>query len=424
MASPALIRGGCSRPERSSCFRRRCRGVGVQGSPLTFMFLAAVVQRHTLNSTRNPDKVTAMHRELTLQPCLGHLVLTVMAGLIVSTVNSGASADDRLVFRSPTSHANTKHVVLIAGDEEYRTEESMPMLAKILSQRHQFNCTVLFSFGPDDADYIDPNNQQGLRSLDALDAADLMIIGTRFRRPSAEQAQHITNYLNAGKPVIGIRTATHAFRGEGRFQRIPFNRFGRDVLGEEWVSHHGKHKREGARGVIPAESPSHPILNSVVDVFAPSDVYGVTHLTDDDQILLRGAITETLDPHSAILTDDPRNNPMHPFAWLHTFRTPDGRGVGQSFCTTAGASVDFLSEDLRRMLINAACHLTGRPVPARADVRFVDPFYPSFYGFIRDGNYWKEANMKPADYGLGKTPHMPDPPNSPAWPYRPIPNAN
>lgn len=365
-----------------------------------------------------------MNPELHLHPCLGHHVLTVIAGLLVSSFSLGTYADDRLVFKSPHSDENTKHVVLIAGDEEYRTEESMPMLAKILSQRHQFNCTVLFSFGPDDADYIDPNNQQGLRSVESLDSADLMIIGTRFRRPSAEQAQHITDYLNARKPVIGIRTATHAFRGEGQFQRITYDSFGREVLGEEWVSHHGRHKHEGARGIIQSEHAQHPILNSVEDVFAPSDVYGVIHLTDDDQILLRGAVTETLDPDSAVLADDPRNNPMHPFAWLHAFKTPDGSGAGQSFCTTGGASIDFLSEDLRRMIVNAAYHLTGQPVPAKADVRFVDPFYPSFYGFISDKGYWKNAHLKPADYALGKSPHMPDPPKSPDWPFRPTPNSN
>src|SRR5690606_1139050 len=133
-------------------------------------------------------------------------VLTSWSSLIPLT------AADRLVFEAPAS-TDAKHIVLIAGDEEYRTEETMPMLGKILSQRHGFKCTVLFAWGPDGADYIDPNNAQGLRGLDALDTADLLIIGTRFRTPDAQAAQHLTDFLNAGKPVIGLRTATHAFRG-------------------------------------------------------------------------------------------------------------------------------------------------------------------------------------------------------------------
>lgn len=334
---------------------------------------------------------------------------------------SPADAGEVLEFRAPHADDNTRHIVLVTGDEEYRSEESMPMLGKILSQRHNFHCTVIFSFGPDGAEFIDPNNQQGLRGLEALETADLMIIGTRFRQPSAEQAEYVTRYLNAEKPVIGIRTATHAFRGEQQFGSISYNQWGRKILGEQWVSHHGKHKREGARGVIQPEHADHPILNGVEDVFAPSDVYGVIHLTEEDQILLRGAVTETLDPDSAILEEDERNDPMQPFAWLHYYETPDQEGTGQAFCTTAGASVDLLSEDLRRMIVNAACYLTGRDVPEHADVSFVDPFYPSFYGFINNPDYWADADMKPEDFGLGKTPHMPDPPGSPEWPFRPQP---
>ncbi len=163
----------------------------------------------------------------------------------------------------------------------------------------------------------------------------------------------------------------------------------------------------------------HPILNSVEDVFAPSDVYGVIHLTESDNILMRGAVTETLDPSSKIIDSD-KNAPMQPLAWLHNYTTPNGISAGRSFCTTAGASVDFVNEDLRRMVVNAAYHLTDQDVPEKADVSFVDPFYPSFYGFIREPNYWKNADMQPEDYGLGKTPSLPDPRGTPPWPFRPV----
>jgi len=368
--------------------------------------------------------ITTCRKETTMPQrrfCLFSMPGTLLILSFVFAGTSGLAADNRLEFEPLRSNSDTKHIVFIAGDEEYRSEESMPMLAKILSRKHGFRCTVLFAFGPDTAEYIDPNNQQGLRGLEALDSADLMIIGTRFRSPNAEQAQHVTDFLNAGKPVIGIRTSTHAFRGDQTFGNISFDEFGLKVLGEQWVSHHGAHKKEGALGVVEEANAEHVILNGVADVFAPSDVYGVIHLTDDDKVLMRGAITETLDPDSEILTDDERNDPMQPLAWLHEYTRPDGNATGQSFCTTAGASVDFASEDLRRMIVNAALFLTGRDVPKRADVEFVDPFYPSFYGFISDKEYWKTANMKPADYGLGKTPHLPDPPGSPDWPHRPMP---
>jgi putative heme-binding domain-containing protein len=328
-----------------------------------------------------------------------------------------SSAADRLVFEPAGGVEDAKHVVLISGDEEYRTEESMPMLGKILSQKHGFRCTVLFALGPDGAEYIDSNNSAGVRGLESLANADLMIIGTRFRRPDAAAAKYITDFLNAKKPVIGIRTSTHAFQGAGDFGGLAYGDFGLKILGETWVSHHGGHKSQGARGVIETENATHPILNSVTDIFCPSDVYGVTHLTAADKILLRAAVTESLEPNSPNIPGE-KNSPMQAFAWLHTYTSPDGSGEGSSFCTTGGASVDFVSEDLRRLIVNAAYHLTGREVPAKADVSFVDPFYPSFYGFIKEPNYFKNLDLKPQDLGLGKSPQSPDPQGSPKWNHR------
>jgi hypothetical protein len=221
--------------------------------------------------------------------------------------------------------------------------------------------------------------------------------------------------------VIGLRTATHAFNGGGKFgDSISFGEWGRKILGEQWVSHHGHHKVEGARSVVEPGAEKHPVLHGVGEIFAPSDVYGVKHLTDADTILLRGAITETLDPESKTLVDDARNKPMQALAWLHKYTAPNG-AEGHSFCTTAGAAVDFVDEDLRRLVVNAAIHLTGGDVPEKANVDYIDPFYPTFYGFINDPNYYKTLNWKPADFALGKAPHREDPPGSPKWPHRPMP---
>ena len=312
-----------------------------------------------------------------------------------------------------------KTIVLVAGDEEYRTEESMPMLAKILSQKHGFECKVLFAWDKE-GKYIDPNNQQGVRGWHHLKDADLMIIGTRFRRPSEDEAKHITEFLNAGKPIIGIRTSTHAFTGSGSFGgKISYGQFGPLVMGEGWVSHHGRHKVEGARGIIEAKNAAHPILKGVTDVFGPSDVYGIKRLTEKDTILMRGAVTATMDPDSSFV--ESKNEPMQPLAWLHPYTAPNGK-TGTTFCTTMGASVDLVSEDLRRMIVNAAYFLTGQKVPEHAKVAYVDPFYPSFYGFIREKEHWPSLDMQPSDYGLGKSPSAPEPKGSPKWEHRDFPS--
>ena len=312
-----------------------------------------------------------------------------------------------------------KLVVLVSGDEEYRTEESMPMLAKILAEKHGFSCKVLFSWD-ETGTYIDPDNHQGVRGWHYLDNADLMIIGTRFRIPSLEEAEHITHFLNAGKPVIGIRTSTHAFNFVDRNfgGKITFKEFGPKILGEGWVNHHGRHKKEGARGVIESSNADHPILNGVNDVFGPTDVYGIRALTEKDTILLRGQVTENLNPDSYPV--DSKNDPMQPLAWLHPYTSPSG-SEGLAFCTTMGGSVDLVSEDLRRLIVNATYHLSGLEVPTEADVAYIDPFYPSFYGFLKDKkNYWKNMDMQPADYGLGKVPTAVDPTGTPSWPFRPL----
>ena len=133
---------------------------------------------------------------------------------------------------------------------------------------------------------------------------------------------------------------------------------------------------------------------------------------------MRGAVTETLAPDSAFV--DAKNDPMQPLAWLHPYTAPNGK-EGTTFCTTMGSSVDLVSEDLRRMLVNAAYFLTGQKVPENADVSYVDPFYPSFYGFIREKEHWPSLNMQPKDYGLGKSPAAPEPKGSPEWKYRDFP---
>jgi hypothetical protein len=247
-----------------------------------------------------------------------------------------------------------------------------------------------------------------------------MLTGTRFRRPSAEEAKHITAFLDAGKPIVGIRTSTHAFTGGGSFGgKISYGAFGPLVMGDGWVSHHGGHKRQGARGVIEKANAKHPILNGVEDVFGPSDVYGIRKVTPErDTILLRGAVTETLDPKSPNV-EGKQNDPMQPLAWLHPYESPAGK-KGTTMCTTMGASVDLVNEDLRRLLVNAVYHLTGLEVPKKADVEYVDPFYPSFYGFIKDKEFWPGQDMQVEDYGLGKSPAAPDPNGTPKWEFRPM----
>ena len=292
---------------------------------------------------------------------------------------------------------NGKHIVLIAGDEEYRSEESCPMLAKILSKHHGFKTTVLFSMNAEGG-YIDPNAQGNIPHTEVVKTADLVILGLRFRDLPDNQLQPLADYLNAGKPLLGFRTSTHAFKTESKLGGINWGSFGPNILGEGWAGHYGRHRVQGARGEIVAKD--HPILTSVSGIFAESDVYGVNRVTPKNAtILVNGIVTETLLPDSKDLA----GKKPQPAAWLKKYKTPNGK-PGQLVGTTFGASSDLMNDGLRRLFINSAFFLTGLDVPAKADVSFVDPFVASEFAFIRAKDHFKKLNHQPSSYGLGKSP--------------------
>ncbi len=102
-----------------------------------------------------------------------------------------------------------KTIVLVSGDEEYRSEEALPQLARILSFRHGFTAHVLFAIDRATG-VINPDDRTNIPGLEKLADADLLIIATRFRDLPDEQMARIDAYLKSGRPVVGLRTATHA----------------------------------------------------------------------------------------------------------------------------------------------------------------------------------------------------------------------
>ncbi|MCC9657771.1 ThuA domain-containing protein [Rhodopirellula halodulae] len=329
--------------------------------------------------------------------CFGTAVSAFALGLVFSFA-SLADAKDRLVFEPAEGTANGKHIVLISGDEEYRTEESCPMLGKILSQHHGFKCTVLFAIDRETGG-INPYQIDNIPGTDALLDADLMVIATRWRVLPDEQLDPILKHIQAGKPIIAYRTATHAFKS-GNYGEYDWANFGINVVGENWHSHHGKHKVEGGRGVIVEDNANHPVLNDVADIYTPSDIYGVVNLDESTAtVLLRGMVLQHLDPAAPPV--DAKNAPMMPLAWLKPYQAPSGK-QGQCLGTTAGAAVDFRSEDLRRMIVNACYFLCDMEVPKSADVSYVDPYVPSFYGFV-DSKTYRDRDLRVEEFELGSS---------------------
>ena len=112
-----------------------------------------------------------------------------------------AWAGEGVSYEGGSGPGHGRRIVFLAGDEEYRSEEGLPMLAKILAARHGFSCTVLFSINP--AGDIDPDCQTNIPGMQALDTADLCVMQLRFRELPDEQMKHFVDYVNAGKPIIG-----------------------------------------------------------------------------------------------------------------------------------------------------------------------------------------------------------------------------
>lgn len=316
---------------------------------------------------------------------------------------SSAFADPHITYAAKEGPGRGKHLVFLAGDEEYRSEEGLPMLAKILSQRHGFECTVLFSMAADGR--IDPNNQKSLSSPEQLDRADAIILLTRFRQWPDEATRHFTDAVNRGIPIIGLRTATHAFSGypkDSPHAALNWNNkggWGKQVLGETWVSHWGKHMVEATRGIIETSAAADPILNGVTDVFGLTDVYEAGP-PSDAKILLRGQSLAGLKPDSPPAAYEKNgqgiNQPMMPIAWTRTVTGSTGK-TNYVLCTTMGDAVDLESEGLRRLIVNGVYQGLSLPVPAKADVTYVDPYEPGFYG-----NNGYRKGMRPEDLALGK----------------------
>ncbi len=314
-----------------------------------------------------------------------------------------------LVYDGQPASADQKTVVFVAGDEEYRSEEALPMLARLLAKHHGFECVVLFSQNPDTGE-IDPNESSHIPGLHLIKEADLLVLDLRFRElPDADMA-HVMAHMEMGKPLIGIRTTTHAFNYKKQKESVhakwtwtskdPKGGFGGEFLGETWVAHHGHHGQEATRGVVNADAAEHPVLKGVLDVFGTTDVYAIRSLPEDSTVLLNGAVLDGMTPESQPV-EGAKNSPMHPVAWTREREWKPGRSQ-RILATTMGAATDWSSEDLRRLFFNGVFWTLGMEdqIPEGGlKATMSGPWNPTPFGF----NAFRKG-MLPNDYRDGIPP--------------------
>lgn len=311
----------------------------------------------------------------------------VLVTLCVACITPALAADPWLVISGGDGIGKGKHIVFIAAEESYRSEESMPMMAKILS-RQGFKCTVLFAIDPADGT-ISPQIKDNIPGLEALESADLLVAFFRWRELPDEQMKRIIDYTESGRPIIGIRNATHPFkyvkRPDSPYARFdskstdPQGGWGRLVLGETWVSHYGKNLVESTRCDVVPHATGHLIFQGVrASFWVPDDVYGVSEsLSGDSAPVLLG---QPLLGWSAEDKPVPDKKPV-PIAWTKSYTGTSGKKA-RIFTTTMGHGEVFNVEDFRRMLANAClwCLGTEAQIDPKADMTIPGNYAPGPVG--------------------------------------------
>jgi len=313
------------------------------------------------------------------------------------------AADEALWLTYPGGEGpgKGKKIVLIAADQEYRSEQSMPMLAKILSTRHGFDCTVLFAVN--EKGEVDPTmpvypekgkefKEHHIPGLEHLASADLVIFFTRLLTLPMSERELIVKYVDSGKPIIALRTANHGFHGPLPYKINGKNvDWGNDVLGGTFRNHHGRWQADSTRGIFVPEKKDHPILTGVQDIWGNSDVYRTykegTSLPQGCTALVWGQ------PLMGRNHDDPPNSKLEPLpvAWVKNWETSTGKSA-RVFHSTMGSGHDLESAGLRRLIINAAYWCMGMEstINATSSVDIVGEYKP-----LKSGFNYKEIGVTP-----------------------------
>ena len=233
-----------------------------------------------------------------------------------------------LSIAAVSADAERPHVVMLVAEREYRTDESLSDFSE--QHRDRYRTTMV---------QADPDDRNRLVGLDALDSADVLIVSVRRRTLPAAQLDTIRRYVASGKPVIGIRTASHAFslrNAEPDDGRAMWPEFDSQVFGGHYTNHHGN----ALKATIDLADTIPPQANGLVEGLsdglpteAGGSLYRVSPVNDRATVLLRGKV---------------EGHPEEPIAW--TFVRDDG---GKSFYTSLGHVDDFKGPVLPKLLTNA-----------------------------------------------------------------------
>ncbi|QDU21544.1 PVC-type heme-binding CxxCH protein [Urbifossiella limnaea] len=203
-------------------------------------------------------------------------------------------------------------VVLVSGSFEYKSDESLAAFRKQLESANPVECVTVAAKAEKDAN---------LPGLEALEKADVAVFFTRRLQIKGDDLERVKKYVASGKPVVGVRTASHGFQNW-----LPMDA---EVFGGDYKGHFGA-------GVVADVTPekaarNHPVLKGVAAFKSNGSLYKNPAVASDVTVLLRGAI--------------PKQD--EPVAWLRE------RGNQRVFYTSLGHPDDFRDANFLRLLVNA-----------------------------------------------------------------------
>jgi type 1 glutamine amidotransferase len=233
-----------------------------------------------------------------------------------------------------------RNILMVIGDDEYKTEVTLPAFAKAELEPHGFQVRVVH------ADANDKDQFPGL--AEAARAADLIVVSARRRTPPPDQLDAIRAHVATGKPLVGIRTACHAFAPRAkeavRTGRSAWPEFDPEVLGGHYTGHYGNGPQSAL--TVAQGAKDHPVLRGVdlTHLTGNGSLYKVTPLVTSTTPLLIGSIT---------------GKESEPVAWTNVPRV----GHSRVFYTSLGHPADFESPAFRKLLLNGICWTIGIAPP-------------------------------------------------------------
>lgn len=224
------------------------------------------------------------------------------------------SAAVALATAPPPRPATNWRVALISGSLEYKSDESLAAFQTLLEANHPVECVRMFR-----------RTDTDIAGLDRLADCDLAVFYTRRLKPVDSQLSLLKRYVESGKPVLGVRTASHGFQN--------WLAMDKEVFGGDYKNHWKAGPR--CEVALVEKNRDHPVLRGVKPFGSPGSLYKNERLAADVTVLLTAA--------TPLATE--------PVAWVR--ERPVNNRTQRVFYSSLGHPDDFGEPSFRRLLVNA-----------------------------------------------------------------------